>query len=666
MLAGMSLPYVLHPAELTWEGQTPVSRGFNDIYFSRQDGLAESRYVFLQQNRLPRRWENMARFTIVETGFGTGLNFLATWQAWCATAPPDAQLHYVSIEKHPLTAQDLARALRLWPELEAQGAQLLACYPPLLRGMHRVHFPLDRITLTLCFGDVDEVLPQLAVCADAWYLDGFDPAKNPQMWSESLFAQMARLTRPGGTFATFTSAGWIRRGLQAAGFAPRKFPGFGRKREMLCGELSEVRSVSDPAPWYALPEARTTGRAVVIGAGLAGAACARKLAEAGWAVTLLEQSAAAAQAASGNPAGVFYPALTAQPSRYSRFYLASFLYTVRETARMTAAGSDCGRFGNGVLLLAQNAKLARRYQSVLAALGDAQALARWLDADEARELCGVAAPAGGMYFSQGGWLQPARLVAALLQHEAIQCRYRVEAHALVHEAEGAWSVRDTEGETLAQGDIVIIAAGAQAASFEQSAWLPIIPARGQITLMAETEQSRELRCAVCDDGYVIPAVEARHVLGASFSPNDTGLEARASDDAYNLALLRQALPDLARDWAETAPLGNRVGIRAASPDQLPMVGPLPDREVFSSDYAELHHGRRPQSYPRARHHAGLYVCTGLGARGITSALLCAELLCAQITGAPLPLERDLVDALNPARFLVRQLKRRPGNDAGDI
>ncbi|MEW5757475.1 MAG: bifunctional tRNA (5-methylaminomethyl-2-thiouridine)(34)-methyltransferase MnmD/FAD-dependent 5-carboxymethylaminomethyl-2-thiouridine(34) oxidoreductase MnmC [Pseudomonadota bacterium] len=659
--------YVLQPAELAWEDQGPVSLGFNDIYFSRLDGLAESRYVFLQQNRLPERWENRAGFTIVETGFGTGLNFLATWAAWRASSAPGARLHYVSIEKHPLAARDLERALGLWPELHALGAQLLPHYPPPFRGLHRVSFPQDRITLTLCFGDVEEVLPQLEVRADAWYLDGFDPAKNPQMWSEALFTRMARLTRAGGTFATFTSAGWVRRGLQAAGFAPRKFSGFGRKREMLCGELTEAKSRVDSVPWYALPEPRKPGRAAVIGAGLAGAACARALAEAGWEVVVLEASATPAQAASGNPAGVFYPALTAEPSLYSRFYLAAFLYALRVFARLTEAGGDCGLLGQGVLMLAQNDKTARRYRSVLAALGDAQGLARWMEAAEARELCGVEAPAGGMYFPRGGWLQPSRLVAALLQHQGIHCRYRVEANALVQDGAGAWTVRDAAGDTVPEAEAVIIATGAHAAAFEQSAWLPVIPARGQITVMAATDQSRELRCAVCHEGYVIPAVDARHVLGASFAPHDARLEPRAADDAHNLALLRQALPDLARDWAETAPLGHRVGIRAATPDQLPMVGPLPQRALFLSDYAELHHGRHPQSYPRAQHHPGLYVCAGLGARGITSALLCAELLCAQITGAPLPLERELVDALNPARFLVRQLKRRPGATAhGDM
>ncbi len=654
----MKPTYAIRPAELVWEGQTPFSPGFNDIYFSRHDGLAESRHVFLQQNRLPRRWENMAEFTIVETGFGTGLNFLATWEAWRATATPDARLHYVSIEKHPLTVQDLDRARRLWPELHELGTQLLACYPPLFGGLHRIHFPRDRITLTLCFGDVDEVLPQLEVRADAWYLDGFDPAKNPQMWSEALFAQMARLTRPGGTFATFTSAGWIRRRLQAAGFVPRKVAGFGRKREMLCGELPEPMPRVDPAPWYALPEARKTGRAVVIGAGLAGACCARKLAEAGWSVTVLEQATAPAQAASGNPAGVFYPALTAEPSVYGRFYLAAFLYAVREIMRMTAAGADCGLLGNGVLMLVQNEKLARRYQAICASLGEGQGLAQWLEADQASERCGVETPDGGMYFPQGGWLQPARLVAALLQHEDIHCRYLVDVHGVAQEAEGGWMVRDAAGARLAQGDIVIIAAGAKAAGFEQSAWLPIIPARGQITLMAATAQSQGLRCAVCHDGYVIPAHDGRHVLGASYAPNDTALAPRTADDAHNLDLLQRALPRFARSLEE-APVGHRAGIRAATPDQMPMVGPLPDRAAFLRDYAELHHGRPPQNYPPARHHPGLYVCAGLGSRGITSALLCAELLCAQITGAPLPLERDLVDALNPARFLVRQLKRRP-------
>ena len=194
------------PARLQWQGQEPLASDYDDIYFSRGSGLEESRYVFLENNHLPQRWRGCDCFTIAETGFGTALNFLLTWQLWREQAESGQQLHFISVEGHPLTADDLSRATAAWPELQSLAEQLLAAYPKLVSGTHRIHFG-DGVSLTLLFGEVSSALSTLQAKVDAWFLDGFDPAKNPAMWCEPLYQQMAKLTAPQGTFATFTEIG---------------------------------------------------------------------------------------------------------------------------------------------------------------------------------------------------------------------------------------------------------------------------------------------------------------------------------------------------------------------------------------------------------------------------------------------------------------------------
>lgn len=225
---------------IEWRENQPYSTHFDDVYFSSDDGLAETDYVFLQGNDLQNRWQALHAntFTIIETGFGTGLNFLSAMQLWLNMAPPQSVLHYVSVEKYPLTMQEIARALQLWPQLNAVGQPFLAHYAQLLQGAQPIELFDNRVAITLLLGDATEQLSQLYIKADAWFLDGFAPGKNPEMWQPALFAQMARLSTPQTTFATFTSAGAVRRGLHNAGFSVKKRVGFGKKREMLHGQFA--------------------------------------------------------------------------------------------------------------------------------------------------------------------------------------------------------------------------------------------------------------------------------------------------------------------------------------------------------------------------------------------------------------------------------------------
>ena len=292
----------LHTARLAFNADgTPISETFDDIYYSVDGGPEQARAVFLQGNGLPEAWSGKRNFTILENGFGTGLNFLATWTAWRADPQRPEKLHYLATEIHPFQVDDLARLHRHWPELEFLSEVLRNAWPVLMPGFHRLEFAAGRVVLTLMLGEAESSLRNLRANVDAFYLDGFDPHKNPQMWSASLFRRCAQLASPAATFATWCVNGEVRRRLREAGFLPEKRPGFGRKREMLVGRIAERRRLAMPIP---APDDR---HVLVIGAGLAGCAISERLAARGWRVDLFDRHTAPAGEASGNLAGIVRP-----------------------------------------------------------------------------------------------------------------------------------------------------------------------------------------------------------------------------------------------------------------------------------------------------------------------------------------------------------------------
>src|SRR3990167_1702612 len=382
-------------SQLGWQDGQPYSRQYGDIYFSRESGIAETRHVFLEQNRLATRWAKLKdgeHFVIGETGFGTGLNFLCAWQLWTQTAPMSARLHFVSTELHPILPEDLSRALALWPELADYAGQLLRQYGALARGWHRMEFAQGRVMLTLLVGDAIETLPRLDAHVDAWFLDGFAPAKNPRMWNEGLFRAMVQCSASGATFATFTSAGAVRRGLETVGFQVEKVAGYGKKREMLRGELVGHRCEKSPMP---------AREAIVIGSGLAGSATAYSLAQRGWRITLVERHPQIAAEASGNRQGILYARLSPGMSLLSEFTLAGYQHALRCLHGLMPQGEDTWR-QCGLLQLAFDESEADRLNGVLD-LGFPTDLLYSVDRAEASVLAGMELPCGGLYFPGSGW-----------------------------------------------------------------------------------------------------------------------------------------------------------------------------------------------------------------------------------------------------------------------
>ena len=654
---------VLPHAQLDWDDQgLPRSRVFDDVYFSDKSGLDETRYVFLEQNNLRERFAALpvgGRLVIGETGFGTGLNFLCAWQLFEQHAVAGARLHFVSVEKYPLSLPDLQRALALWPELKPFAEQLLAQYRAIHQGFQRLILDNGRVVLTLLIGDALEQLPQLDAQVDAWFLDGFAPAKNPDMWTAELFAELARLAAPGSTLSTFTSTGWVRRLLNAAGFKMKRTPGIGHKWEILRGTFlgwpEQTQAPAVAKPWFARP-APLTGerRALVIGAGLAGCATAASLAARGWQVSLLERHDALAQEASGNPQGVLYLKLSAHGTALSQLIVSGFGYTRRllEHLQRGVDWDDCG-----VLQLAFNAKEAERQAQLAAAF--AEDLLHTLDKDQAQSRAGIGLQWGGLFYPEGGWVHP----PALCQWQAAHRNIRILTHHDVldlRRTNGQWQAWDGE-KLLAEAPIAVLAGAAEIKRFTYSSDLPLKRIRGQITRLPQTATSRSLNTVVCAEGYVAPARLGEHTLGASFNFNNDDLTPTVAEHAGNLKMLEEISHDLVTrlgaDTLQPQLLEGRAAFRCTSPDYLPIVGPLADGQAFADAYGALSKDARKTPDTPCPWLDGLYVNSGHGSRGLITAPLAGELLAAWLDDEPLPLPRAVAEACHPNRFALRRLIR---------
>lgn len=666
-----ALPGALEPDWL--EDGTPYSAGYGDVYYTRGEGAAEARHVFLEGNALPMRWRVLPDdprkpFVLAETGFGTGLNFLLARQLWRACAPPQARLLYRSLELAPLSREAMARALAAWPGLAAESPELLDAWPPALTGLHTLAFEAGRVTLQLFVGEAGVALEEFqgavdGAAVDAWFLDGFAPARNPAIWRSEILTRIAALTRPGGTFATFTAAAEVRRGMAAAGFAVRKVPGFGRKREMLVGERNTEPANAPPAfpaltPWHraAMPPPAERA-AIVIGAGIAGCLVARALAERGWTVTVLEAGDGVAHGASGNPQGILFTQLPAADSAHGEFTLASYLHACRLHAQRL--GTEPAAFGAGGLLCLREPADAVLFDKLRARFAALPELVRFVDRAEASQIAGVAVAAEAAYLPHSGWIDPRRACAIALDHAAIALQTGTVVTALKHDGQ-RWTLRLANGRT-ATAPAVILANALAASALLPEGLPPLQSVRGQISLLPQAALPGTPRVPISGEGYVVPPLAGLASCGASFQRGaDTG-EPSATEHAANLARVAALLPDFDACGIPAEALAGRVGLRCASRDRLPIAGRVPDPGMFRLRFATLReNARRPIAQPGAWL-PGLALSIAHGSRGLTSAPLCAELVAAELSGEPLPVTTRVARALSPARFLLRAIVR--GEDA---
>jgi len=635
----------LEPAELRFDGEgTPYSPRYGDVYHSAQSGPGQAQHVFIAGNGLPRRWARARVFTILETGFGLGLNFLATWRQWRDDPERPQRLHYVSVEKHPFDRAALAALHRRYPEFAPLARQLQDAWPPLVAGMHRLHFEDERIALTLAFGDALELMPKLRLRADAIYLDGFAPRLNQDMWSPRLMQRLAQLAVAGTTVATYSSAALVRQGLEAAGFAVERCPGFGRKREMLRGSYAPSR----PQPAPAAPANR---HAIVIGAGIAGAAVSERLARRGWSVDLIESRALPAVPAPVKYAGVFHPHVSPDDCILSRAVRNGFLYAVRRWLALERSGSALRWARCGVLQLCGDPEREKHMIAAISAQGFPADFAQFVERGAAELLAGCALGSGGWWFPGAGWMRPSELVAAQLgaAGSALRAHFGVRVETIARSGDD-WQALAADGKPIAAAPVLVLANSndmTRLASVAQS----LQQTRGQVSYLPEANLKAP-RIVLTGSGYALPPADGVVVTGSTYDRDDHDPEPRLRSHQANLLRLAQLLPQ-AGLTADTDTLDGAVGFRCAAPDHLPLVGALPDVEAVRRNKADVHTVSL-SDVPRC---AGLYCASGYASRGLVWAASAGELLANLIEGDALPLEGDLADALDPARFVLKLARR---------
>lgn len=656
----------IETADLGWLHKLPFSNQFKDIYYS-EGGLEQSRYVFIDGNNLIERWSNIANsrntfFTIAETGFGTGLNFLLTWKLWEQYAPADAQLHYLSCEKHPLTKIDLQKCLSHWPSLKQYADELLENYPTLTPGYHLISLANSKVKLTLMLGDALECFEQLLSCADAelestirtthvdaWYLDGFAPRNNSSMWDDSLIKVIAMLSKEGTSLATFSAAQPVKSRLSDAGFTITKKKGFGPKRHMLTARFSHPvphRLKKRYTPWHVNKTSNYEEKsATIIGAGLAGCFTAYSLAKKGWEVTVIEEKTAVGMGASGNQQAVLFPKLSAFQSPLTEMMLAAFLYAHRfyvsnkESLHLNAL--------TGSLLLAHNHKELMAQLSLKEWLNFYPDLGELVDIEQASERTGIPLDKTGLYIPKSGWLNAPQLCHSLLNNSAVQVRTNTKVDHLEQTKMG-WLVDGKETPVL------ILTTGHQLKEFRQCSHLPIKPIQGQMTSVEATLDSSRLKIPIGGEGHVLPCVQGTHSVGATYNLGLDTPQPVASDNQLNINKLKKITAKV--NWSDCA-VDQWAAVRASTPDYLPLVGPIAQADQFMKLYAGLESNANRWIPNQGVFYPGLYSCTGFGSRGLTTIPLCAEWLASLINNEMSSLPRHLIQAISPARFLRRSIIR---------
>ncbi len=648
------------PALLEWQDQVPLGGKTGDVYYSVEDGVGESRYVFLEGTGMSDRFAKQGA-VIAETGFGTGLNFLVTVTAWLEHRrgkPQSGFLHYLAFECFPLTREQLDKA---WAPLSLPAeviGRLRRDWPAPVRGCHRICWHDWGVILDLWWEPVGDALNDIAsrdsIRVDAWYLDGFAPAKDPDFWSQDLYRHMASMSYPGSRFATFTAAGAVRRGLSAAGFAVEKRPGFGRKRDSLAGQFTAGNGEVDVAsltPWDITASMTQPLEALVLGAGLAGCFAARALADRGIPVTVVERDAVA-NGGSSNLQGLTYAKPSHQHSPLTDFSVLSYMAAVRFYAQRFHSGDLGENDGRqcGYLQLGEDQKILE----YLWAFKDRELPFAALSPEQVSVVLGVPANQSGLNFPEAFWLNPEAVCRERLRHPLITLHEGAGNTDRLAVTDG-WRVT-TESHGSFDAKLLVLATAQQTNQHADTAWLPLQVIRGQTTHLKASESTRALKTAVCHEGYFPPPRQGIHCLGASYGPGDSSHEEREEEHQENLRKLARALPQLDLDPPDQGHTGH-VAHRCNSRDYLPIVGAIPDREAFNTVYRELS-GRKTIHIDRPCPVVpGLYVMAGLGSRGLSAAPLAAELLASEILGEPSPVARYLHQALIPARFLKRALVR---------
>ncbi len=673
-------------ADIQWQDSgAPYSTQFEDIYFSREGGLEETHHVFLHANDLVRRWleadkAGQSLFIIAELGFGTGLNFLCCWRLWEQTAVQNLRLHFISCEKYPIKLETLQQALSIWPQLQNFSNSLLEFYPDHSQGYHRLHLRSrnggSSITLDLYYGDAQEMLSHQLIDSrkkyqrkrpikrswkiDAWFLDGFAPRVNPDMWNSALLQTISALSGPGTTLSSYSVAGQVVRGLAEQGFTVEKRAGFGKKRQMLYAEFAATATVAAAKSITSPPDSSTVD-VIVIGAGLAGCSTAWHLAQRGYRVTVLEQDGDIARHASGNPQAVLQCRLNRSASPEWYFNLQSYLYASRLYTLLAQSG-EIEWHNCGVLTLDSAYGNTRKKSNNKGYDHYSSSVLRRVNAFESSVLSGVEIADDGFFLPHGGWLNPVDLCRMYLQHPLISVQLSTKV-ARLHYENSTWHVYAENNSRSANAETVVIANSYCAAGLEQSSAYPVMPLRGQVSYLQATANSAQLACVVCAESYIVPAEEGRHSVGASYVKNSIDTALSRQEHQQNIAGIYVQATSLGLD--ESMVLSGRASIRGSTRDHMPILGQLPDPNIWHGIYGGAQHVSAQSPTLGNDFFPGLYLNVGHGSHGLATTPLAAEYIACLIAGEPAPLQKIVAAFIEPQRFIRRAHRDKIRDLTGD-
>jgi tRNA 5-methylaminomethyl-2-thiouridine biosynthesis bifunctional protein len=652
-------------AQLIWDASgAPRSATYGDIYFSLEDGVAETEHVFLSGNKLAERFvglEDSSHFVIGETGFGSGLNFFCAAARFLETAPPGARLYFVSVEKNPFHPTDLLRAAAGLPDtMQSLAKELIGQYPPLLGGLHRLVLAEGRIHLNLFLGEAEAGLQGMCFAADAWFLDGFAPGLNPDIWTEKLLQTIAAKSHSRTTLATFTSAGEVRRTLEKTGFKVLRTKGYGRKRHMIVAhrdrdtiDSPHENATHSPSIQQAadtLQKKRKKVHVVVVGSGLSGACTAFQLRRTGHKVTVLEAADNIAAGGSGNPQGALYIKPGVEWSTHTRLHIAAYQYACRFYANIAGLPPTVWN-QSGLLAQASNPKESARQDKLLELNHYPEAFVRSLSGQAASLSSRINLTTGGLWFQDGGWLKPQAACVALLENSGVQVNCGSTVRKVRQDTLTNRLLVETDEDSILCEHLVLATAQWPDIVFDVELGVPQLPLKpisGQVSLFRPSPALAPLACVICGDGYVIPCDNDLQLTGATFHVNRNDSAACAEDDRKNLQKLALLVAIKRQDIESITIAANRVAVRYSLPDYMPVAGRLDNK--FPTTSATAASVCTKLSTP------SLWFIGGLGSKGIALAPLLSQAICDAITDAPAPLEYDIIDRLCPHRFTTRKAK----------
>ncbi|WP_440615495.1 bifunctional tRNA (5-methylaminomethyl-2-thiouridine)(34)-methyltransferase MnmD/FAD-dependent 5-carboxymethylaminomethyl-2-thiouridine(34) oxidoreductase MnmC [Cysteiniphilum sp. 6C5] len=653
-------------AKLKWQDTgEPFSDEFDDVYFSKHNGLAESEYVFIDGNQLKKRFENLdenVHFAIAETGFGTGLNFLATLKLWAQYAPETAKLSFISCEKYPLTYSDLEKALSIWHEIKPQADQLFQVYPTSFYSGATTLNISENVHLTLLIGDAAKMLAAIDLSIDAWFLDGFAPAKNPDMWSDDLFKEIYRLSYGQTTLSTFTAAGFVKRALETQGFEIRKQKGFGHKREMICAVVKDTQKEvkTKIKPYFAKSQwtLNKTHKIAIIGAGMAGCALTYELSQIGFEVDLFDQCDDIAQGASGNPYGILKPYMTVDGNISDSFHTQGFMHT-RDYILKHKSEIDFNECG-ALELLSDN-KTRQRFDNIIKKRASLEDLLQIVDRETASKIAGCDVSSNCAYYPTAMVVNPYSLCQSLIGNSKnVNLCFSHHLDEFVR-LDNTWQLSFSDNKnnkknqkTLAYDAVVFAGNASLIKDLEAFKHIEIYPSYGQITQVQKVLNNKAI---LMDKGYILPSVDGKQLLGATFRDNDDLIaEVRNSDDQINLMQINNIIGNQTNAQISA----QRVSLRCVTSDHVPMVGAVADALSFSQQYYQrLQKGVILKAMPQAEYLSGLYLLTGFGSKGLCSMIYGAKLLSQlMVNGHQASVPNQLIEGLHPLRFNVRKLKKK--------